>query len=58
MYEHAIKLCGPTNTLLEWDAHIPSFEQVHAEALKARRFLQPQKKAEKTKGARREQITA
>jgi uncharacterized protein (UPF0276 family) len=41
MYEHAIKRCGPTNTLLEWDAHIPSFDEVHAEALKARRFLEP-----------------
>ncbi|HWB53472.1 MAG TPA: DUF692 domain-containing protein, partial [Tepidisphaeraceae bacterium] len=29
MYAHAIKLCGVTNTLLEWDAHIPSFEEVH-----------------------------
>jgi uncharacterized protein (UPF0276 family) len=41
MYEHAIKLCGLTSTLLEWDAHIPSFEEVHREALKADRFLQP-----------------
>jgi uncharacterized protein len=39
MYEHAIRLCGPTSTLLEWDAHIPSFEEVHREALKARKFL-------------------
>jgi len=39
MYAHAIKLCGPTSTLLEWDAHIPSFEEVHREALKARKFL-------------------
>jgi len=39
MYAHAIKLCGPTNTLLEWDAHIPSFDEVHSEALKARKFL-------------------
>ena len=39
MYAHAIKLCGPTSTLLEWDAHIPSFEEVHREALKAKRFL-------------------
>ena len=51
MYEHAIKKCGPTNTLLEWDAHIPSFEMVHAEAMKAKRFLEP-------KGARREKTTA
>jgi uncharacterized protein (UPF0276 family) len=40
LYAHAIRRCGPTNTLLEWDAHIPSFAQVHAEALKARKFLQ------------------
>jgi hypothetical protein len=39
MYAHAIRKCGPTSTLLEWDAHIPSFEEVHAEALKARKFL-------------------
>jgi uncharacterized protein len=47
MYARAIELCGPTNTLLEWDAHIPSFEQVHAEAMKAKRFLKtPMKKHE------------
>src|SRR6202050_2824968 len=40
LYAPAIRRCGPTNTLLEWDAHIPSFAQVHAEALKARKFLQ------------------
>ena len=39
MYSHALGLCGPTNTLLEWDAHIPSFDEVHAEALKANRFI-------------------
>jgi hypothetical protein len=39
MYAHAIRLCGPTSTLLEWDAHIPSFEEVHREALKANKFL-------------------
>jgi uncharacterized protein len=39
MYAHAIRKCGPTSTLLEWDAHIPSFEEVHREALKAKRFL-------------------
>jgi len=26
-------------TLLEWDDHIPSFDEVHNEALKAERFL-------------------
>jgi len=40
LYAKAISLCGPTNTLLEWDANIPSFDEVHAEALKARRFLE------------------
>ena len=39
MYARAIELCGPTNTLLEWDAHIPTFDEVHAEAMKAKRFL-------------------
>jgi len=44
MYDHVINLCGPTSTLLEWDAHIPSFEEVHAEAKKANRFLEPVRK--------------
>jgi uncharacterized protein (UPF0276 family) len=39
MYSHATRLCGPTNTLLEWDAHIPSFDEVHAEAMKANKFI-------------------
>ncbi|HET9373992.1 MAG TPA: DUF692 family protein [Chthoniobacterales bacterium] len=38
MYAHAIKLCGNTATLLEWDDRIPSFEEVHNEALKANQF--------------------
>jgi uncharacterized protein (UPF0276 family) len=39
LYARAIELVGATNTLLEWDAHIPSFNEVHNEALKARKFL-------------------
>ena len=39
LYTHAIKLVGPTATLLEWDASIPSFEEVHDEALKANKFI-------------------
>jgi uncharacterized protein len=39
LYAALVKLIGPTNTLLEWDAHIPSFEEVHREALKARKFI-------------------
>lgn len=40
LYARAIERCGPTATLLEWDDNIPSFEEVHAEALKANRYLQ------------------
>jgi uncharacterized protein len=39
MYEHAIRRIGPTATLLEWDDRIPSFQEVHAEALKAEKYL-------------------
>ena len=35
LYERAIERVGPTATLLEWDDNIPSFDEVHAEALKA-----------------------
>jgi uncharacterized protein len=39
LYSRAIQRCGPTATLLEWDDKIPSFDEVHAEALKANRYL-------------------
>jgi len=39
LYGRAIERCGPTSTLLEWDDRIPSFDEVHREALKANRFL-------------------
>ena len=39
VYAEAIKLSGPTATLLEWDDRIPSFDEVHREALKAQKFL-------------------
>jgi len=45
LYARALERCGPTATLLEWDDSIPSFDEVHAEALKANRFLQPEKAA-------------
>ena len=32
-------LCGVTATLLEWDDKIPSFREVHDEALKANEFI-------------------
>lgn len=39
LYSRAIQRCGPTATLLEWDDKIPSFDEVHAEALKANRYV-------------------
>jgi uncharacterized protein (UPF0276 family) len=39
LYARAIQRCGPTATLLEWDDNIPSFDEVHSEALKANRCL-------------------
>jgi uncharacterized protein len=42
LYEAAIARVGPTPTLLEWDDRIPSFDEVHAEARKAARFLPAQ----------------
>jgi uncharacterized protein len=39
LYERAIERCGPVATLLEWDDNIPTFDEVHAEALKANRYL-------------------
>jgi uncharacterized protein (UPF0276 family) len=40
LYQHAIGRVGKTATLLEWDAKIPSFDEVHNEALKASRYLE------------------
>ncbi len=42
MYAHAIKQVGNTATLLEWDDRIPSFDEVHHEALKANQFRDEQ----------------
>jgi uncharacterized protein (UPF0276 family) len=39
LYERALGLVGHTATLLEWDDSIPSFDEVHHEALKANKFL-------------------
>jgi uncharacterized protein (UPF0276 family) len=39
LYARAIERAGPTATLLEWDDCIPSFDEVHNEALKAKRYL-------------------
>ncbi len=39
LYDRAIRGAGVTATLLEWDDKIPSFDEVHAEALKADTYL-------------------
>ena len=39
-YRLAHRLTGGASTLLEWDAEIPPFPVVHAEALKARQFIE------------------
>jgi uncharacterized protein (UPF0276 family) len=39
MYAHIIRSIGHTATLLEWDDSIPTFDEVHREALKANRYL-------------------
>ncbi len=39
LYRRASQLTGGASTLLEWDARIPSFEEVHNEVLKAKQFL-------------------
>jgi hypothetical protein len=39
LYAQTIQRTGPAATLLEWDDRIPSFDEVHTEALKANRYL-------------------
>ncbi len=39
LYEQAIRRFGAVPTLLEWDDRIPSFDELHAEALKAEKYL-------------------
>src|ERR1700679_823390 len=47
LYAHATRRCGVTATLLEWDDKIPSFDEVHDEALKANEFVDGAKGAAK-----------
>jgi uncharacterized protein len=43
LYRRISQRAGPISTLLEWDEDIPSFDVVHAEALKAKRYRQARK---------------
>ena len=40
LYERSLSLSGGRSTLLEWDEDIPSFEELHTEALRARAWLE------------------
>ncbi|MDX1979374.1 MAG: DUF692 domain-containing protein [Bryobacteraceae bacterium] len=44
LYRFARQRTGGVATLIEWDEAIPSFDVVHAEALKARKFVARQRK--------------
>ena len=41
LYEHAIKRMGPVPTLIEWDANVPSWAELHAEATRAEKLMYP-----------------
>ena len=43
LYRHAVARTGNVATLFEWDGDIPPFADVHAEALRARRFREEEK---------------
>jgi len=47
LYRYAYGRLGGVSTLLEWDANIPSFDVVHGEALKARKFREQEDAAKK-----------
>ena len=38
LYDYTIQHCGSVATMVEWDADIPEFSVVHAEALKAAKY--------------------
>ncbi|MDF1815029.1 MAG: DUF692 domain-containing protein [Verrucomicrobiales bacterium] len=50
LYRKAVARCGPVSTLLEWDANIPPFPDLHAEVLKAKHQLRPESERVKEPG--------
>jgi len=52
LYERALARTGPRATLLEWDEDIPAFDVVHAEAEKARPYLEAARAAQGARLAR------
>ncbi len=51
LYAHAVRRFGPVSTLVEWDADIPSFERVCAEAAHARGIAEETNAASRTAAA-------
>ena len=47
LYRKLVAQTGAVNTLLEWDNNIPAFEEVHAEAMKAKRIVEELQEAGK-----------
>jgi uncharacterized protein (UPF0276 family) len=58
LYRIAAGLTDGVSTLLEWDAQIPPFEALHAEALKARRFVDSCRSRTKPSASARAAIAA
>ena len=48
LYERALRHLGPVSTLIEWDDHIPDWDELVAEAAKARTILERVTTAETT----------
>ncbi len=40
LYEHALRRLGPVSTSIEWDDRMPSWDELEAEALRARAILE------------------
>ena len=51
LYQRTIERVGHTATLLEWDDNIPTFDEVHGEALKANQYLEPTETASQPRRA-------
>ena len=39
LYRHTVGLIGPTPTLIEWDANVPTWPELHAEAQRAEQVM-------------------
>jgi len=58
LYRRVIDRAGPVSTLLEWDAAIPPFPELHAEVLKAKSVLGPSGDAKRARRQLLEDVPA